>query len=70
MTGRELPDEIRSYATRENLHKALKLYGFDQDRYVEVYTKEGRVTVIFPQSNFREGGYVMKYSAKGFMTLG
>jgi len=62
-------DECKSYATEENLNKALKKFGFDTHRHVVARTRDGRWTAIFPQSNI-QGGYLALYACKGFFTLG
>lgn len=61
---------VRSYATEENLQKALTKYGFQQARHIIVKTEDNRWTAIFAASNFRDGGYVGVFADKGFYTFG
>jgi hypothetical protein len=62
-------DTFKSYATQENLQRALEKLGFADEFHVVCRTTGGRWTAIFPFSNFN-GGYVARYSSLGFMTLG
>ncbi len=62
-------ENSRSYATEAALVKALTKYGFAQDRYTIVLNRAGRFTAIFPFSNIKDGN-VMRYSHRGFMTIG
>ena len=59
----------KSYATKENLVKALIKLDFANDRYVVVCNEAGRFTAIFPLSNIQDGN-VCRYANLGFMTLG
>jgi hypothetical protein len=63
---------IKSYASEENLLKALKKAKIDDQRYMIVWTKEGRCTAVFPQNNFERYGisYMGFYSQFGFMVFG
>lgn len=61
-------DNSRSYATHENLEKALVKLGVTRhDRPIAVRTTEGRWTAIFPAPR---DGDVTKFSRLGFMTIG
>lgn len=69
----------KSYANRTNLLKALEGFGFTEakgHRHFIMGTlgedgqPDGRVTAIFPASNFSKGGYIGLYSQHGFLTLG
>jgi hypothetical protein len=60
---------IKSFKNEDNLRKALDKLGFADHRHVVVWTKEGRVTAVFPLSNIQDGN-IMRYSYHGFMTLG
>lgn len=65
-------DTCKSYATEDNLMKALKKLGFDQDRPLIVRNREGRFTAVFGlhlSGLGAEGGYIGKYAGQGFMTI-
>ena len=59
----------RTYKTLDGLKKALKDYGFANDRHLVVCTEDGRYTAVFPASNI-EGGHIGMYAYRGFFTLG
>jgi hypothetical protein len=63
---------IKSYATEENLTKALTKHGIAEHRHLVVWTRDGKCTAIFPQSNFDRYGihYLGYYGQFGFMCLG
>ena len=61
--------DTRSYKTLDGLMKALKDYGFANDRHLVVCTEDGRYTAIFPASNV-QGGYIGRYACRGFFTIG
>lgn len=72
MTAFENIDTAKSYATEENLMKALKKLGFDAYRPMVVRNREGRYTAIFSLSMSglgAEGGYIAIFSAQGFKTF-
>ena len=62
----------KSYATKENLFKALKKHKIDEDRHLVVCNEQGRFTAIFFQSNFNQYGicYMGYYAQYGFMVVG
>jgi hypothetical protein len=62
-------DGCKSYATRENLDRALEKLHFKGDRHVVVWNSKGRCTAIFPVSNIKDGN-ILRYSHYGFMTIG
>jgi len=62
-------DTMKSYKTEANLIAALERLGFAGDRHFIVCNRAGRFTAIFPFSNI-QGGYVGRYSCKGFLTIG
>lgn len=47
MTARITLDECRSYATVENLRRALQKYGLEEYRHIECRNAEGRWTAVF-----------------------
>jgi hypothetical protein len=69
---------IKSYATRENLVKALTNLKIADHPHMVVRNDEGRWTAIFPQSNFErkwlwDGNvmpYIAFYASLGFMQCG
>lgn len=61
-------DTAKSYATEENLRKGLERLHFAESRHVVVRTREGRWTAIFPLSSC--DGYIARFAAAGFFTLG
>lgn len=69
---------IKSYATEDNLVKALEKMQLAHHPRLTVRNAEGRWTAVFPFSNFKRewlwGGapmcFVAFYAEKGFMTLG
>ena len=63
-------DTCKGYASVDNLMKALKRLRFDKDRFLIAYKADGKVTAVFPVSNFGGGGYVGRYAIKGFFTIG
>jgi hypothetical protein len=63
-------ESAKGYKTKANLDKALKRLGFDGDRHLVACKEDGTFTAIFPQSNFKNGGYIGLYAQHGFMTLG
>lgn len=64
-----LDGTFKSYASVSNLEKALEKHHVADEFHVKCMTTTGRWTAIFPQSNLN-GGYVAKYAALGFLTLG
>lgn len=67
----------KSYATLDNLNKALAKFGIADHDHLVVKNFEGRYTAVFPFSNFQRTRlfpngmhYVGFYANKGFMTLG
>lgn len=58
-------NHCRSYATQENLEKALKKLGLNQYIHVIVWTGVGRVTAIFPY----HGGCGVAPAHHGFMVI-
>lgn len=62
-------DNNRSYATEENLQKALVKLGFADHAHVVVCNRQGRFTAVFPASNIK-GGYMGLYASHGFLTIG
>lgn len=62
----------KSYATKENLIKALKKHKIDEDRHLVVCNEQGRFTAIFFQSNFEQYGisYMGYYAQYGFFVVG
>lgn len=62
-------DNARSYASRDNLEAGLERFGFADDRHIVVKNTANRWTAIFPASNI-QGGYIGRYAAQGFLTLG
>lgn len=62
-------DLAKSYATEENLMRALKQLGFDTMRPMVVCNRAGRFTAIFSLSRAGiDGGYIGLFAAKGFKT--
>lgn len=69
---------IKSYATEENLIKALDKLKINDHPHLTVRNAEGRWTAVFLHSNFnrqwlwgKEGmSYLAFYAEKGFMTVG
>lgn len=62
----------KSYATEENLMKALVKFGFENDKPLIVCTREGRWTAVFGfdiSGLKKQGGYIGIYASKGFMTI-
>lgn len=63
-------DSAKSYATEENLTKALKKIGLDKAPGVVVCNRAGRFTAIFTAENLRVADVWLSYPAhKGFMTV-
>ena len=62
-------DTAKSYATEENLRKGLERLHFADARHVVVRNREGRFTAIFPLSACKDG-YIARFAAEGFFTLG
>ena len=66
-------DNCKSYATEENLYKAINKAGFtkEMDRFIVVLNRKGRYTAIFSQHSERikNGGYIAIYSQYGFMMM-
>ncbi|QIG68102.1 hypothetical protein EVB55_167 [Rhizobium phage RHph_Y68] len=66
-------DNCRSYATEENLYKAINKLGFsrEMDQFIVVCNRKGRFTAIFSNSSPRlcGGGFVAVYAQHGFMTI-
>lgn len=62
-------DNMKSYATEENLVKALTKLGFVNDRHFVVCNRAGRFTAVFPVSNIK-CGYLGLYAQHGFLTIG
>jgi hypothetical protein len=62
----------KSYATKENLYKAMKKHKIDEDRHLVVCNEQGRFTAIFFQSNLEQYGisYLGHYAQYGFMIVG
>jgi hypothetical protein len=68
-------DNAKSYATVDNLNKALTKLGFLDHHHLVVYNSKGRATAIFPSSNvmtnrYGHQGNLMLYAHHGFKTLG
>lgn len=63
---------IRSYSNEANLAKALEKAGISAHRHLVVWTKEGKCTAVFPQSNLERHGisYMGFYGQFGFMVMG
>jgi hypothetical protein len=63
---------IRSYTTEENLQKALVKASIADHRHLVVWTKAGKCTAVFPQSNLERHGisYMGFYGHYGFMIMG
>lgn len=62
-------DTCRSYATEENLTKAIaKLFG-DDVRYLVVCNRTGRFTAVFSLANNNIQGDVTMFARHGFMTM-
>lgn len=65
-------DNAKSYATEKNLINAINKLGFckEMDKFIVVCNRKGRFTAVFSAQSPRisNGGYVMIYSANGFMT--
>ncbi len=69
---------IKTYATKENLEKALAKLSISEHPHIVVRNDTGRWTAIFPFSNFERRwlwndnvmGYLAFYAEKGFMTVG
>lgn len=65
-------DTCKSYATEENLNKALVKLGFDKHQPLIVCNREGRFTAVFGFDNSglkTKGGYVGVYANAGFMMI-
>jgi len=65
-------DTCKSYATEENLMKALVKHGFEKDYPLIVRNREGRFTAVFGlhlSGLGKRGGYIGVYASKGFMTI-
>jgi hypothetical protein len=65
-------DNAKSYATEENLMKALTKLGFAEDRPLIVRNREGRYTAVFGfhlSGLGLNGGYLAKYASQGFLTI-
>jgi hypothetical protein len=62
-------DNCKSYATQENLLKALKKHQISDFRYLVVKNTQNRWTAIFPFSNIKDGNVTL-FARYGFMTLG
>ena len=63
-------DTAKSYATRENLLKALERLGFADKRPMIVRNSEGRWTAIFSLSMAGiDGGYIALFAVHGFKTF-
>ncbi len=70
-------DNSKSYATVDNLTKALLKLKIDHHPHLKVRNTTGRWTAIFPSSNYQndhcfKGGmcYIAYYASLGFFTLG
>lgn len=68
-------DSCKSYATLENLNKALEKIGALEHRHLVVCNSKGRFTAVFPQSNVSDNRYglagnVLFYPTHGFMIFG
>ena len=61
-------DNSKSYATEQNLLKALEKLGFIDDRFVVVCNRQGRFTAVFGFSNITDGD-ATRYARHGFMTI-
>ena len=65
----------KSYATKENLNKALVKAGIDDHRHLVVSNDKGRFTAIFPFTNIKDNRYgiqgnVSLYPRYGFFIFG
>jgi hypothetical protein len=69
MANRMNIDESKSYATEENLMKALQKLKLDTFDYLVVRNKEGRFTAIFPLGWNREAQPIW-FASNGFMVVG
>jgi hypothetical protein len=68
-------DACKSYATVENLKKALVKAGIDTHRYLVVCNTKGRYTAVFPFANVADDRYGIQgnlciYPHNGFMIFG
>lgn len=61
-------DTSRSYATEDNLLKALATLGLTQFRPLVVLNRSHRFTAVFPVSAFK--GDVTRAARHGFHTMG
>ncbi|QIG69733.1 hypothetical protein PP935_gp163 [Rhizobium phage RHph_N34] len=66
-------DNCKSYASEENLIKAINKLGLckELDRFIVVCNRKGRYTAIFSYQceRFANGGYIAFYSQYGFMCM-
>jgi len=61
-------DNSQSYASEDNLVKALKKYGFDQYKPLIVCNREGRFTAVFAAS--LTNGNMFAIANRGFKVIG
>ncbi len=62
-------DTTKSYATEENLIKAISKLGFEKDRPLVVCNREGRFTAVFGLHLSGVSGDPTRYARHGFMTI-